>query len=322
MGKTDYENKLQTAIQHARREPGVPVARYAALYGVNATTLRRRLAGTARDHSTAAREQQLFDVGEERAIADHAGIMADLGFPLNLELLRGIAQQMINDRHMMQQGQGGGITGPKPTTTNPHLRWEKRLQQQGIIASTTTNCHTTPLHVIGNHWVDRFLNCNSGFKKIYIRYQERARAAACNDVELQADFLRKLANLVRRKKISPANIWNCDEKGITMGRNGLRTMAIMHTGGRSTAKMMTEGSREFCSVLETVSATGGILPPFIIWQGKTHRESYYPEGGLINEATFAVSESGYMDDKLGLAYMQEHLSPIPGVIHPPLAASL
>jgi len=36
-----------------------------------------------------------------------------------------------------------------------------------------------------------------------------------------------------------------------MGRNGSRTMAIVRVGGRSTAKMMTEGSREFCSILET-----------------------------------------------------------------------
>ena len=47
------------------------------------------------------------------------------------------------------------------------------------------------------------------------------------------------------KKIAPENIWNCDEKGITMGRNGSRTMAIVRVGGRSTAEMMTGGSREF-----------------------------------------------------------------------------
>jgi len=130
-------------------------------------------------------------------------------------------------------------------------------------------------------------------KKKYICYRERAHAAACNDVELEeADFLRKLANLVRRKKIAPENIWNRDEKGITMGRNGSRTMAIVRVGGCRTAKMMTEVSREFCSILETVRAVGKVLPPFIIWQGKTHWESYYPEGELIQEATLAVSESG------------------------------
>jgi len=61
-----------------------------------------------------------------------------------------------------------------------------------------------------------------------------------------------------------------------MGRNSRRVMAIV-VRHRSTA--VTEGSREFCSVLETVSAGVVIIPPFIISQGKAHRESYYQEGG-------------------------------------------
>ena len=92
-----------------------------------------------------------------------------------------------------------------------------------------------------------------------------------------------------------------------MGRNTTRTMAIVRAGGRSTA--MTEGSREFCSVLETVSAAGVAIPPFIVWQGKTHRQSYYPQSGVSIEATFAVSESGYMDDDLGLQYIKTHFDP-------------
>jgi len=40
---------------------------------------------------------------------------------------------------------------------------------------------------------------------------------------------------------------------------------------------MTEGSREFRGVLETVSAGGVIIRPFIVWR--------------------------YMDDKLGLEYI-------------------
>ena len=88
--------------------------------------------------------------------------------------------------------------------------------------------------------MDRFLGYNPGFKKVYICYQERARPAATNDIELQADFLQKLVNFIRRKIIAQVDIWNCDEKGITIERNSRRTMAIVQVEGRSTA--MTEGS--------------------------------------------------------------------------------
>jgi len=72
-------------------------------------------------------------------------------------------------------------------------------------------------------------------------------------------------------------------------------MAIVYVGGCSTASLMTEVSREF---LEYVSALGRLLPLFIVWQRKSHCESYYSEGWIRNEATFAVSESDYMDDKM------------------------
>ena len=61
-------------------------------------------------------------------------------------------------------------------------------------------------------------------------------------------------------------------------------------------------------MLETVNAAGIVIPPFIVWQGKSHRESYYKKGGFC-DATFAVSESGYMDDELGFEYMKMHFEP-------------
>ena len=303
------EQQLQEAIKHAQREPDVPTQRIAELYRVDRMTLRRRVLGTHKNRAVAHRHKQLFSTGEEKAIADYAGLMADAGFPLNPDLLRQIAQGIINERQIPQQGQGGGIVGCQESTNTRDKR-KYRLERQGAIPPPSTNDPSTsnlPIHFIGVHWVDRFLNRNPGFKKVYIRYQERQRAAATNDIELQADFLRKLANLIRQKKIAQADIWNCDEKGITMGKHSKRIMAIVRVGGKSTA--MTEGSREFCSVLETISAEGVVIPPFIVWQGKTHRESYYREGGVEYEATFAVSPSGYMDDELGLEYMKQHFEP-------------
>ena len=61
-------------------------------------------------------------------------------------------------------------------------------------------------------------------------------------------------------------------------------------------------------MLDTINAAGSVISPFIVWGGKTHRESYYnPEAQ--REATFAVSESGYMDDELGMLYISQHFEP-------------
>jgi len=147
-----------------------------------------------------------------------------------------------------------------------------------------------PQHELGMQWVDRFLTRHSSVKKRYITYQERVRKQAAKD-EIQKEFLRNLANLTRRKKVTPDNIWNCDEKGITMGRGGQREKAIVRAG-RKEAMALSEGSREFVSVLETISAAGRIISPFIIYQGKTHRASYYLNGLITTTSELPIRKKG------------------------------
>ena len=197
--------------------------------------------------------------------------------------------------------------------------------QGGILVNQASNSGVTSVvHTVGVHWVDRFLARNPEFKKRYIRYQDRARKAASSDQESQIQFLYLLSNLVRRHKVVPEDIWNCDEKGIIMGRNQVRRVAIVRSSTKQPT-MMTEGSREFCSglyhahgnysavtknviVLDTINAAGSVIPPFIVWGGKTHRESYYNKHD-DRDATFAVSESGYMDDELGMLFLSQHFEP-------------
>ena len=46
----------------------------------------------------------------------------------------------------------------------------------------------------------------------------------------------------------------------------------------------------------------------IVCWGKTHQESYYNKQ-CNRDVTFAVSDSGYMDDELGLLYLSQHFEP-------------
>lgn len=165
------EKQLRDAVKYALNSPDTPRVRIAELFGVDRSTLRRRVLGTHQYRPTAHRNEQLLSPGEEKAMGEYIGMMADVGFPLNHDRLRQIVQDIINSRQ------------------------------------------TDNTHIVGVNWVNRFLDRNPAFKKTYVRYQQRARVAASNDEELQVNFLRKLANLVRRKKLSPENIWNCDEKG-------------------------------------------------------------------------------------------------------------
>ena len=217
------ERQLQKAISHARKDSTIPLRHIAALYEVNVTTLRRRIAGTQLSYAAAHRDEQLFSPGEERAIADHCGTMADFGFPISHDLLHKLAQDMLNSRKQPPKMKGGIVVNQPPAS--------------GV---------NSVVHTLSLNWVDRFLARNQEFKKGYIRYQERARKAASSDKESQIHFLYLLSNLVRWHKVVPEDIWNCDEKGIIMGRNQVRRVAIVRSGTKQPT-MMTEGSREFCS---------------------------------------------------------------------------
>ena len=224
------EKQLQKAINHARKDPTILRRRIAALYEVNVTTLRRRMAGTQLTYAAAHRDEQLFSPGEERAIAEHCGAMADLGFPISHDLLQKLAQDLLNSRKQPPKTKGG------------------ILVNQPVDPGADAEVHT-----IGVHWVDRFLSRNPEFKKRYIRYQDRSRKAASSDEESQIHFLYLLSNLIRRHKVVPQDIWNCDEKGIIIGRNQVRWVAIVRSSAKQPT-MMTEGSREFCSGMYYVQA--------------------------------------------------------------------
>ena len=138
------EQQLQNAMKYARKEPNIPLPRVAALYEVNITTLRRRLAGTQVSNSTAKRDTQLFSPGEERAMSEHCGVMADLGFPVTKDLLQRMAQDMLNSRKQL----------PKDTGGASHVD----CVHQGSIGASSSSSTTNPdIHIIGAHWVDRFI---------------------------------------------------------------------------------------------------------------------------------------------------------------------
>jgi len=62
------EAAMQKAMQHARREPDIPILRLAQLYGVDKTTLGRRVKRKQGTQADARRDDQLFSPGEENAI--------------------------------------------------------------------------------------------------------------------------------------------------------------------------------------------------------------------------------------------------------------
>jgi len=90
--------------------------------------------------------------------------------------------------------------------------------------------------------------------------------------------------------------------GLAVGRQ----KAIFRSGTNSCTKViLTDGNREFCFALKTISASGHVIPPFVVWANKVHCDGWYTTGDTM-PATFSRSPSGYMDDDIGLDYISKH----------------
>ena len=69
--------------------------------------------------------------------------------------------------------------------------------------------------------------------------------------------------------------------------------------------MTQDGSREWVTVIETISGDGKILWPMIINKGQAHYMGSYAKLKKKDMATFGVSEKGWSNEKLGLRWLQE-----------------
>jgi len=96
---------------------------------------------------------------------------------------------------------------------------------------------------------------------------DRQRVAA-NDPAVVKKFCMVVQRTVYKNKISPQNIWNMDEKGYMLGQAA--KCKVLYRVGCRNPHLKQDGNREIVTDIEIVSAAGHILPPYIIYKGRSH----------------------------------------------------
>lgn len=114
------------------------------------------------------------------------------------------------------------------------------------------------IHKVGVTWSYNFLKRHPALKVKITQYQEQSRQYSAANEAIQRMFYRLLSNSVRRWGITPDRLWNCDEKGITMGRATGKEKCIVRASNKRPT-IASNASREFTSVLETVNADKRVL---------------------------------------------------------------
>ncbi|KAF6518223.1 hypothetical protein HZS61_002301 [Fusarium oxysporum f. sp. conglutinans] len=90
------------------------------------------------------------------------------------------------------------------------------------------------------------------------------------------------------------NVWNGDETGFQIGylKNGI----FLWTFGEVEEPVLTDAHETISvTIVESISAKGQVIPPFIILPG-VQIPSWWVDNGLEGEATIATTPKGYIDD--------------------------
>ena len=84
---------------------------------------------------------------------------------------------------------------------------------------------------------------------------------------------------------------------------------ITQADKQSRPSLIQPGNREWVTVIETINASGWVLPPMIIFAGKTHRTNWFEQTNLPLDWSIRVSDNGWTTDILGFEWLRTVFEP-------------
>jgi hypothetical protein len=155
---------------------------------------------------------------------------------------------------------------------------------------------------VGTKWSYNFIQRQPALKTRYNRKYDYQRAK-CEDPTLIKEWFNLVRNTKAKWGILDDDQWNFDEIGFLMGMIHAG-MVVTTSDGRSKAKLVQPGDREWATVIQAVSVAGEAIPPFIILAAKYHLANWYTECGLPAEWVIEITENGWTTNEVGYAWIQ------------------
>ncbi|KAK2669092.1 HTH CenpB-type DNA-binding domain [Fusarium oxysporum f. sp. vasinfectum] len=146
------------------------------------------------------------------------------------------------------------------------------------------------------YWARRFLRRYSQFFHKRKSQTLSAQRKAMSDRGNIQEWFRKWNIFTENEEndVDFENVWNGDETGFQIGylKNGI----FLWTFGEVEEPVLTDAHETISvTIVESISAKGQVIPPFIIMPG-VQIPSRWVNNGLEGEATIATTPKGYIDD--------------------------
>ena len=195
------------------------------------------------------------------------------------------------------------------------VKWTQRLDKIGI-PSRLTHLHemvaallrkraTGTTTIPGQHWITRFLDRHPTIASRFAGRIDQEREVAGKPDGIQS-FFNRLGEVRSRYHIAVEDIWNADEKGFALGV--AKKGKVICGARRRNPRIRHPGNREWVTLMETISATGKVLSPLYIYKGEAHTMGNHDYQDR-DPAAFALSKTGWTNDKVGLLWLTDHFEP-------------
>jgi len=155
---------------------------------------------------------------------------------------------------------------------------------------------------VGINWPSRLIDRTEELKMSFNRPRDHQRwLQECP--EIVGAWFQLVANVKAKYGIQDADTYNFDETGFQMGIIG-SSKVVTGSERREKPAAIQAGDREWVTVIQGIGALGYVLPPFTIYKGKNHLSNWYQETSIPGNWMFAVSDNGWTNNKLGLAWLK------------------
>ncbi|BDD61273.1 hypothetical protein MAP00_009287 [Monascus purpureus] len=166
---------------------------------------------------------------------------------------------------------------------------------------------TTPIQTFGVNWVYNLVKRHDELKTIYSQRYNHQRAK-CEDPKIIREWFDRVQITIMQHGIVQEDIYNFDETGFAMG---LVATAEVVTRAEMVGKpfLVQPGNQEWVTTIECINSSGWVLPPCIIFKGKTHVQGWYEDEDLPHDWRIEVSENGWTTDEIGLRWLKNVFIP-------------
>lgn len=155
---------------------------------------------------------------------------------------------------------------------------------------------------LGDSWIYSFLRRHKDLRSRWSQPLDKERNAT-HDPDKLMRYFELVESVIQKYDVQKADTYNMDEKGSALGDHGKEKIICFKHNLQ--AYQAQDGTREWVSLIECISADGRLLALFIIFKGKRQMKFWFT---VLEdkEACIALSENGWTNNVLGLEWFTRY----------------